>query len=213
MKVMFIRHGEPDYSRDCLTENGIRQAKLLAERLKNENISAAFTSPMGRAAQTAAICMDGRMPVTECTWLHEFDVRIGGELTWDILPSEFDERRILTDCGFAERFKNVRDGVDEILKSCGLERVGAYYKRLPNADTDRTFVFFCHFGATCAAAAHLIGASPAAMLRGLSAEPTAIATFCTDDRFGDEVNFRMHGFGDIAHLASLNAEFSGVNYR
>ena len=26
MRIVFVRHGEPDYARDCLTEEGARQA-------------------------------------------------------------------------------------------------------------------------------------------------------------------------------------------
>ena len=36
MKLIFVRHGEPDYRNDCLTENGILQAKATAVRLKDE---------------------------------------------------------------------------------------------------------------------------------------------------------------------------------
>ena len=33
MKLLFIRHGEPDYVHDTLTEKGWREARLLAERI------------------------------------------------------------------------------------------------------------------------------------------------------------------------------------
>ena len=33
MRIIFVRHGEPDYARDCLTEAGRRQAAAAAERL------------------------------------------------------------------------------------------------------------------------------------------------------------------------------------
>ena len=55
MRIVFVRHGEPDYERDCLTETGIRQAEQVAERLKEEGISEIWASPLGRAAQTAEI--------------------------------------------------------------------------------------------------------------------------------------------------------------
>ena len=32
MKLIFIRHGEPDYEADSLTEKGWREAELLAKR-------------------------------------------------------------------------------------------------------------------------------------------------------------------------------------
>ena len=36
MRIVFVRHGEPDYEHDCLTETGVRQAEQAAERLKEE---------------------------------------------------------------------------------------------------------------------------------------------------------------------------------
>ena len=53
MRIIFIRHGEPDYVHDCLTERGRIQAKAAADRLKEEGIEEIFSSPLGRAAETA----------------------------------------------------------------------------------------------------------------------------------------------------------------
>ena len=33
MRIIFIRHGDPDYEKDSLTEKGWREAALLAERV------------------------------------------------------------------------------------------------------------------------------------------------------------------------------------
>ena len=38
MRLLFIRHAEPDYSIDSLTPIGFKEAELLAEKLKNEKI-------------------------------------------------------------------------------------------------------------------------------------------------------------------------------
>ena len=38
MRLLIIRHGDPDYANDTLTEKGHREAQLLAEKLKNEKI-------------------------------------------------------------------------------------------------------------------------------------------------------------------------------
>ena len=36
MRILFIRHGDPDYINDTLTKKGHREAKLLAERAADE---------------------------------------------------------------------------------------------------------------------------------------------------------------------------------
>ena len=50
MRIIFIRHGDPDYVNDSLTEKGVREAELLAKRVaKWENITQFYCSPLGRA--------------------------------------------------------------------------------------------------------------------------------------------------------------------
>ena len=49
MRIIFVRHGEPDYEHDCLTETGKLQAVDAAERLRNEGIEEIYASPQGRA--------------------------------------------------------------------------------------------------------------------------------------------------------------------
>ena len=53
MRIVLIRHGEPDYEKDCLTETGHKQAKIAAQRLLKEGIEEIYASPLGRARQTA----------------------------------------------------------------------------------------------------------------------------------------------------------------
>ena len=93
MKLLLIRHGEPDYELDCLTENGRRQARLLAGRLERENIAKVYISPRGRAQETAKIYLEGKnIPCQTLDWLHEFDVKVKDKdiaepvPVWDIYP-------------------------------------------------------------------------------------------------------------------------------
>lgn len=54
MKLIFIRHAEPDYQNDSLTQKGFREADILAERTKNWKVDQFYCSPLGRAQATAA---------------------------------------------------------------------------------------------------------------------------------------------------------------
>ena len=53
MRIIFVRHGHPDYKKDCLTELGHKQAEAAAERLKDEVISEIHASSCGRVYETA----------------------------------------------------------------------------------------------------------------------------------------------------------------
>ena len=54
MDFYLIRHGDPDYENDTLTEYGWKQAEDLGERLAKEEIDYIYSSPLGRAQATAA---------------------------------------------------------------------------------------------------------------------------------------------------------------
>ena len=228
MKLLLIRHGEPDYELDCLTENGRRQARLLAGRLERENIAKVYISPMGRAQETAKIYLEGKnIPCQTLDWLHEFDVKVKDKdiaepvPVWDIYPKNwtlnkgyYDKEAFFSSPGLSStdlevRFRAAKNGLDEMLAAHGLVGHDGLYKK--TSDCDETIAIFCHFGITCVMIACLLGVSPIVTLQGLSAEPTAIATLCTDDRFSPDVNFRLHGFGDISHLGDILD--SGINYR
>ena len=52
MKILLIRHGDPDYAIDSLTEKGWREAKLLSNRLEKLEIRDFYVSPLGRARKS-----------------------------------------------------------------------------------------------------------------------------------------------------------------
>ena len=39
MRIIFVRHGDPDYANDTLTEKGWREAALLAERVSGWDVT------------------------------------------------------------------------------------------------------------------------------------------------------------------------------
>ncbi len=127
MRLIFIRHGDPNYTKDGLTEKGRREAELLAGFLAGEKSPYAFDdiyqSPLGRAQMTAACSLTrlGRDAVT-LGWLQEFPALVdpnlsagaaaayAGELKtdpetglyrkrilWDILPSYYGSHPELFD--------------------------------------------------------------------------------------------------------------------
>ena len=74
MRLLFIRHAEPDYSIDSLTEKGRREASLLAKAAPYLEIDHCYVSPLGRAQVTADYCLKaiGKTAQT-MEWLEEFE--------------------------------------------------------------------------------------------------------------------------------------------
>ena len=74
MKILIIRHGDPDYEIDSVTEKGKREVMLLRDRLLKQNIGDIYCSPLGRAKATAEPTLKALGKTAEiCDWLREFD--------------------------------------------------------------------------------------------------------------------------------------------
>ena len=162
MKLLIVRHGDPDYSIDSLTPQGRIEAELLSRRLCKLPIAAAYVSPLGRARDTAAYTLDKLgLFATVCDWLQEFPCRIqrpdsDHTIPWDWLPRDWaDEDRfadaeawyhhpVMVPGGVKEEFERVAAGLDELLANHGYRREGRLYRAV-NANED-TVVLFCHFG-------------------------------------------------------------------
>ena len=72
MKIIFVRHGHPDYRKDCLTEIGHLHGKAVAERLKSEKIDRICSSSCGRARETAEhIAVYHGLPVETFDFIRE----------------------------------------------------------------------------------------------------------------------------------------------
>ena len=97
MRLMIIRHGDPDYSIDSLTERGWREAELLSDRIAKLKVKNFYVSPLGRAKDTASLTLKKmNRTAEECEWLREFPCMIcrpdvGGARTiaWDWLPEDW----------------------------------------------------------------------------------------------------------------------------
>ena len=76
MRLIFIRHAEPDYEHNTITEKGWREAKLLAPRVQGWNVTKFYCSPLGRAQDTSkpSLAACGREAET-LEWLREFNVQ------------------------------------------------------------------------------------------------------------------------------------------
>lgn len=219
MRILIIRHGDPDYANDTLTEKGHREAKLLAEKLKNEKIDYIYSSPLGRARHTCdytakALGMEDK--VVEKEWLKEFGCPVvlpsgrARHSTWDMLPTEWAENSIAYDTEnwykhyayedgiLEESVRSVYDGLDEVLKNHGYYREGKLYKTAQGHD--KTIAFFCHFGLEMLLLSRLFNASPIPLWQHFTALTSSVTTVYTEERRKGIVSFRCAGFGDTGHL-------------
>ena len=175
MRIVFVRHGEPDYTHDCLTEQGKLQALAAAERLREEGIEEIFSSPLGRAAETAAATAELlKLPVKTLDYMRElhWGSTDGTPLPsdghpWDLADLLAGEGWDLTNPGWREHpyFRNnrvtenadmVARKTDEWLLSLGYERNGAFYRCVRPDDRQKTVALFSHGGSSAAAMGHIL---------------------------------------------------------
>ena len=219
MRILIIRHGDPDYELDSLTEKGKREAKLLAERLKDEKIDYVYSSPLGRAKLTceiAAKAMGKEKEIVVKDWLREFEYLVDlptGEkeqLIWDLLPEfwtkedAFYDRKEWLNQPFMQEgnipfyYQRVYEGFDELLAKHGYVRDGRMYRaERPNRDT---IALFCHFGLECVLLSHLFGVPQTVLTHCFVAAPTSVTTLYSEERRQGKAFFRCAGFGDTGHL-------------
>lgn len=217
MRLIIVRHGDPDYEHDTLTETGRIEAQLTAERIRKTDVAAFYVSPLGRAQDTAKYTLEamGRDAET-LPWLREFhapilhpdtgDVRV----PWDWLPGVWTEEAayynkdtwaetaVMREYHVGEEAQHVYTGLDTLLAKHGYRREGMVY-RVTHPNTD-TIVLFCHFGVECVMLSRLIGVSPMVLWHGLCAAPTSVTILYTEERRKGIASFRIHTFGDTGHL-------------
>ena len=223
MKLVFVRHAEPDYDHDSLTIKGFREAELLASRIARMKPQHLYVSPLGRAIATAAPTMRllGK-GATEYEWLQEFRgkcIRPGeSELSycWDWLPESVAEEPMLFDCdkwkeasvfegtNVKTEYEYVTASLDNLLMKHGLERNGRIYH--VNEESHDTLVFFCHYAVTCVFLSHLLNISPYMLWNGTAMQASSVTTLVTEERTKGNAYFRMLEYGDISHLYEAGEE-------
>ena len=224
MQLLIIRHAEPDYSIDSLTEKGWREAEALSKYMEHVPVNEFYVSPLGRAQDTASLTLK-RLNKTATTlpWLKEFPARVKhldrpNELhaAWDWLPEDWANNPMFYDVNnwykhpiFEEA--NVKEIYDDVIKNFrsflkdhGYEKLGNTYKVL-NSNHD-TICFFCHFGIECVLLSDLFSVSPMTMWHDLAAAPSSISSIYTEERKEGTASFRMNYFGSTTHLYLANEE-------
>ena len=224
MKLLIIRHAEPDYAHDSLTEKGFREAELLSEKLAQSSITDLYCSPMGRAQRTAKPTAEKcQLPVVTLPWLREFTgqmqdpdeperKRIPWNLKpqfWTRQPELYDRQRWIENpfvkAGDVEqKYRDVTDSFDALLARYGCRRDGGIYHCEQNPVS--TIALFCHFGLGMVLVSHLAGISPFLMWQNFFFPPSSVTAFITEERARGDLFFKCMQMGDTSHLYAAKEE-------
>ncbi len=225
MRLLIIRHGDPDYANDTLTEKGWAQARLLGDRLAGEHIDKIYCSPLGRAQDTAKPTVEriGLQPEIR-EFLREFPAGIktayrpNGMCPWEMLPQHwsslpelFDREAWRTVSPFAESdvpavYDRVCAGFDELLAEHGYTRRGRLFD-CPHP-TDETIALFCHQGLGLTLVSYIVGLSLPLVWQTMFL-PTSSVTQVDFELHREEPGVaaaRVMFVGDTQHLSGFTWE-------
>ena len=232
MRLLIVRHGDPNYEIDSLTEVGWKEAEYLSDELVSIDTACGgftdlYVSPHGRAKDTASFTLKklGRQ-AEECEWLKEFaaecvrpDIGTLRGPVWDWLPADWTcipefydpikwkDVPVFAEHGVGAEYDRVCAHFDVLLEAHGYKRYdgakGHYYEVI-KANND-TLVFFCHFGLECVLLSHLMHCSPMVLWHHTAAAPSSITSVYTEERRSGIASFRISQFGDQSHLYAKGA--------
>ena len=205
MRLYIVRHGDPDYKNDTITELGHKQAIALSEWFDKIPLDEVYTSPLGRAKDTAKYTCErqGIDPVV-LSWTRESEAYMRVFPPESLIGFRFSlENGVVdfNDCydDRASQMSMLVKEADAFLGKYGYKRQGGQYQIVsPN---DKHIAIFCHGGFGTAFIAHLLGLPPALGFSSMFMTTSSVTTFeFKDYNQNGFTRPRMIRFGETAHL-------------
>lgn len=226
MRIIFVRHGHPDYVNDCLTELGHDQAKKASHRLKNEGITEIFSSSMGRACETAEHTAE-RLGlkvhkldfIREIKWGsdsgeevykdgHPWDTSIYAiKNGFNLMDEDWTKSKMFSDNRVFSEVERVGKQADEWLLKLGYKREGTGY-RVVGDNTDRTIALFSHGGASSALFSHMLNLPFFYLCGTLCPDFTAITVLRLSDEKGELTVPLIEIANDSRHIEGEKVTFN-----
>lgn len=236
MKLFIIRHGDPDYEHDTLTERGWQEAALLRQRLLREDLTKVYLSPLGRAKDTAKPFLEASgMQADIRDFLREFPPVIEEPLSrfgmedrvscpWDMDPALFHAKQaifsdaahwmedpLITAHGVGEYARMVQDRFYDLLAENGLIRDGTAFRPDPAFDKETidraNIAVICHMGLGSLLLATLAQMSPIQFWQMFRTMPTSVSTVLFREIEGGRLQPKIFQVGDTTHLEPI-----GITY-
>ena len=221
MKIIIIRHAEPDYPNNTLTPQGFIEAEALGKHYDASMFDDIYSSSLPRALLTAQAVVKGEKEIHVVDWLIEFvhRVKVGDNdrhLNWDFKPSflkdhpEVYDNRDYLDCetlktgNLKEEYEKVINEFDKVIEKHGYKKNGDFYDVIDG--NTKTIVFFCHLGMMSVLLSRLLNIPYTALAQFMCCLPTGVTTVVSEEREKGIAQFRILRYGDLSHLEMENIE-------
>lgn len=223
MRIVFVRHGHPDYEKDCLTELGHKHAEAVAERLADEKPTRIFSSTCGRAYETAEhIAAKLGLSIEKCDFMREIvwgslngekihrnghpwyvadDMIADGER---VMNPNWEKEEPYSNNLVVSSVQKVCEGFDAWLETLGYKREGAYYRVVRN-NPDTVFMV-SHGGSSSAALAHIFNIPFPHFCAMVRPGFTAITVITLSGEAGKLITPQIEVLTDSRHIERINTE-------
>lgn len=220
MRIIFVRHGHPNYELDCLTPLGHKHGEAVAERLRQEPVEKLYSSTCGRAMETAehidknfGLGVEGLEFMREIKWgsADGMPVYEGGH-PWLNSDYQVEQGKDLLDKNWreSEQYRNNRmvaagdrlgECLDEWLAELGYTREGDYYR--VGKVRYGTIVLVSHGGASSAALAHLFNLPLPFVCSAICPDYTAVTVVTLSEKEGTLTAPKFEIMNDARHIAMI----------
>jgi broad specificity phosphatase PhoE len=216
MHLYLIRHADPGYTDDSLTEQGHREAEALARRLATHGLDYLYASRTVRSLKTAEyVARLLNIPVVEETWIIEpshLRVRQKGRayVIWDTfgevvrgatsLPTRqsWFEHPPFHSPEVRSMWEEFQRRSDELMARHGYRREGGRY-RIERKNRERIAIV-SHNGTVLLFLAHLLELPVPLVWCGFYAWPASVTTIYFEEHSRRWAVPRALGVADVSHL-------------
>lgn len=229
MRIIFVRHGHPNYEKDCLTPLGHKHGVAVAEQLKDEPVEKIFSSTCGRAMETAmhidekfGLGVEGLDFMREIKWGSADGTPVYEDghpwLTSDYLVAQ-GKNLLNPDWRETEYYRNnkvvatadaLAKGFDAWLSELGYTREGDYYR--VGKVRYGTVVLVSHGGASSAALARFFNLPFPFVCSAICPDYTAITVVTLSGEEGALIAPKFELMNDARHIADIKKEADGLVY-
>ena len=217
MKIVLIRHCDPDYVHDSLTEKGFHEASLLGKTYNANDFDIILSSPYQRARLTCDAVVKNEKEVKVEEWLREVYIPLveNGKEISNFDPKEpylenhkelFDKDKYLDSelCKKSkDRYLEIGKKIDELIEECGYKKEGMYYKKIKD-DKNMVIGIFAHYGTITFILSHLLNIPYPLIGNFFLTLPSSVTTLVSEERTKGYHIFRASTFGSLSHI-----EFDG----
>lgn len=230
MLLYIIRHADPIYNPDTLTPKGRLQAQALAKRFAVHGLDKIYSSPMGRAIETAKPTCDLLgLPMNIEEWTREVDDRFtltmpDGSSKFAVnventkfrtdenlnLGADWHKAEIFSSVNAFEDYEKICKCSDEFLARHGYVRENGVYK-ITTANKDRIAVF-CHGGFISLWLSHLLNIPPHMFMAGIGVNHSGVTIIDFENRDNGYTAPYCLCLSDISHIYKEDLPFKFTNY-